>query len=191
MRPQTRPFTVEVKTTKRSSRHVGAITPNAGTGWRNLDQPRWSDDGVPEPRKSTASDVIRDASRVFGHAPQRQIEGGEGGANPGAQPPRILPDLLASAREQLRVEGELKTRQSASRPPRLGTPAEAPPVEAVHAKAPSCANEPLNITPSVAGHVEAALRLSGRGRVRGRKLPPGQRWKERRLPRVCWYRRAT
>jgi hypothetical protein len=38
------------------------------------------------------------------------------------------------------------------------------------------------------GHAKAAIALSRRKPARS-QLPPGQRWKERRLPKVCWGRK--
>jgi hypothetical protein len=36
------------------------------------------------------------------------------------------------------------------------------------------------------GHAERAMAMSRRLSGFKPKLPPGQRWKERRLPKVCW-----
>ena len=50
----------------------------------------------------------------------------------------------------------------------------------------------VEVAPAMAssGHSEAAMALS-RGMSGPRtKLPPGQRWRERRLPRACWDRRT-
>jgi hypothetical protein len=54
-------------------------------------------------------------------------------------------------------------------------------VELVVAKLPST-NDERHPTPATSGHAEAALRLSRRTFRARWKLPPGQRWKKRRLP---------
>ena len=52
------------------------------------------------------------------------------------------------------------------------------------------ASEPATkITPLPTGDAQAAMSQSRRAKQRASKLPPGQRWKERRLPRVCWARK--
>jgi hypothetical protein len=41
------------------------------------------------------------------------------------------------------------------------------------------------------GHAEAAMTMSRRSKRSWAKLSPGERWKERRLPKVCWDRRRA
>ena len=102
---------------------------------------------------------------------------------------RVLPDLLAAAREQERANIQLpKTKRAGTRTPTTQRRTKAdhqpvsssvPPMEAEQKARP-------NEVPT--GHAEAAIALSRRNSGRS-KLPRGQRWKERRLPQVCWARK--
>jgi len=102
---------------------------------------------------------------------------------------RVLPDLLAAAREQERASvGLRRTKRAATRTPitqRRANPAHQPvtplsvPVQ-VEPKA-----SPVEVS---SRHAAAAIVLSRRNPGRS-KLPAGQRWKERRLPKVCWGRK--
>jgi hypothetical protein len=146
--------------------------------------------------------AFREASRLFergnhGHQgePEREPALPVTAIEPQAPIPRVLPDLVAAAREQERIETatlEARKRKRASNrstPTPLRNRVQVRKVEVVVAEFPST-HQP-HPTPATSGHAEAALRLSRlTGRARS-KLPPGQRWKERRLPKVCWERRAS
>jgi hypothetical protein len=47
-----------------------------------------------------------------------------------------------------------------------------------------------SVTPAIPRLGERAVRLHQSAEKSGSRLPRGERWKERRLPRVCWERRA-
>jgi len=53
---------------------------------------------------------------------------------------------------------------------------------------PAASESAANIAPEPTGDAQAMMSQSRRAKQRASKLPPGQRWKERRLPRVCWDR---
>jgi hypothetical protein len=102
---------------------------------------------------------------------------------------RVLPDLLAAAREEERVSIRLPKTRAGKRTPttQRRTKTDYQPVSAsvpaqVEPKAP-----PIEV---LTGHAEAAIALSRRN-PRHSKLPAGQRWKERRLPKVCWARKLS
>src|SRR4029079_18941005 len=104
---------------------------------------------------------------------------------PEAPTRRVLPDLLAAARE--------KERESITQPTRKRSAPNTLPgqrrYKADHRVAvPSkvCEADQMEPPDSVrSGPAEAAIALSHR-KPASSKIPPGQRWKERRLPRVCW-----
>ena len=104
-------------------------------------------------------------------------------------PVRVLPDLLAVAREEERRAGE------APKPKRAATGAGTtkPRKKSEQARTQvgvRVIDPPAQPSGMLNGHAEAALALSRRSKASASKLPPGQRWKERRLPRVCWDRRG-
>jgi hypothetical protein len=105
---------------------------------------------------------------------------------PQALTPRVLPDLLAGAREEERTMVEKpkrsrvakatkvkRSKKTKSPGPRLEQPEPAPEPAAEVAPEPTA---------------QATMSQSRRAEQRASKPPPGQRWKERRLPRVCWDR---
>jgi hypothetical protein len=103
---------------------------------------------------------------------------------------RVLPDLLAAAREQERANIQLpKTKRASTRNPttQRRTKTDYQPVNAVPAPGVEQKALPNEVT---TGHAEAAIALSRRN-PRHSKLPAGQRWKERRLPKVCWARKLS
>jgi hypothetical protein len=138
------------------------------------------------------SEALREAEKVFqgfrGSGPPAPAEGEQTTAaissGSEAVSPRVLPDLRAAAREEDREDVRKPRRSGASNrstedQPRKKAPAK--PAQVPAAAAPAMASS---------GHAEAAMALS-RGMSGPRtKLPRGQRWRERRLPRVCWDRRT-
>ena len=196
MRPQARPFSVETNSRKRTA--PPAISASARQDdWNDIIPPhdvpaRDVHGGLAEP--AGPSEARREAERVFarvnGHArpseSQDEAAPGEPLARaPEAPAPRVLPDLLAAARDQERtmVEKPKRTRvlkatkvkrSRKTKGPglRVGAPAPAPPESATVST----------------GHAQSAMPQGRRVTDRASKLPPGQRWRERRLPRVCWNR---
>ena len=196
MRPQARPFTVELKTRNRATQPTTAVTFTRPDDWLDLVPP----DDLPErdayedraasPAKNGA---LREAEKVFS-----RIGGGAQAvqafdAHPApvtiAEPARrVLPDLLAAAREQERASIGLRKRAAMRAPTtQRRTKADHQPVTASSVPTPGVEREQLTVAVS-SRHAEAAIALSRRNPGRS-KLPAGQRWKERRLPKVCWARK--
>jgi hypothetical protein len=200
MKPQARPFSVEIKSRKRTAPPaVPASAARQDDDWMDRVPP----DDVPkvDVRADLAdpagqSERRREAERVFARLSGRAVpsEAQNGAAPeeptapaPEAPAPRVLPDLLAGAREEERqmVEKPKRTRvpkptkvkrsrKTKSPGPRLEQPEPA-------ASEPAAAPVPTN-------DAQPATSQGRRSTERASKLPPGQRWKERRLPRVCWDR---
>jgi hypothetical protein len=84
---------------------------------------------------------------------------------------------ITEGHRQTGVMAKVARSTSSSRRARSLCPLPAPGVEQVRS--------PVAL-PS--GHAKAAIALSRRNPDRS-KLPRGQRWKERRLPKVCWGRK--
>ena len=102
--------------------------------------------------------------------------------------PRVLPDLRAAAREAKREDVRQPRRNGASNRSTRDQPRKAPAKPLwVPAAGPIVEAAPVM---GSSGHAEAAMALSRRMSGSRTKLPPGQRWRERRLPRVCWERRT-
>jgi len=200
MKLSTRPFMVEVKNRKR------ATSPAMASSFTRRDD--WLDpisaDALPQRDvhegltvAPAQSEALREAEKVF--------QGLRGGAQPApaerepttaaissgseAVSPRVLPDLRAAAREEEREDVRKPRRKGAAnrstedqpRKKAPAKPAQVPAARPIIEPAPAMANN---------GHAEAAMALSRRMSGPRTKLPPGQRWRERRLPRVCWDRRT-
>jgi hypothetical protein len=106
-----------VKSRKRPAQHATPATPRVSSTWIDLFRPGdLPEHGRPEDLASIASNAgaLREASRVFGgrggraqaaeldQEPALDVAATE----PQALSPRVLPDLVAAAREQERVEAE-------------------------------------------------------------------------------------
>ena len=231
MRSQVRPFTVE---TKRTRRNLAEPSPTA-TASNNHP----SDDELTFGRVSTSrrEDLVPEESRegalalaaqVFGEPVVAQpnvtdLRGSFGSADgslpsdPVPNKPRVLPDLLAIAREQIEATEAVKPKRivTRSRGKRKGEglsnsqqaalqfdSPERPDETALEhgaeltaraARGASLNSAPTSamwspdvgatpIRPPAAG---AAVR-SHRRKASTWVLPRSERWKERRLPRVCW-----
>ena len=199
MRPQTRGFTVEIKARRRSTEPATTASLVSRDSWADLIPP----DDIPERDVyadlgdgAPPSEARREAEKLFGRfaADQKPVPTQVASEAPVPTAPelvvpvRVLPDLLAVAREEERRAGEApkpkreakgagttKPRKKSDRAPtHVGVRAIDPPVQ------------PSGM---LDGHAQVALALSRRSKAPASKLPPGQRWKERRLPRVCWDRR--
>ena len=198
MRPQTRGFTVEIKSRKRSTEPMAAsfdsrdgfvdLAPSDDLPERDI----YADlgDGAPP------SEARREAEKLFGQfaADQKPVPTEVASESPVPTAPellapvRVLPDLLAVAREEERRAGEApkpkRAKGAATTKPRKNIEQSRTQVGIRVIDPPAQPSGMLN------GHAEAALALSRRSKASASKLPPGQRWKERRLPRVCWDRGA-
>jgi len=196
MRPQPRPFMVETKSRRRATQPAISASLTRRDDWLDLVPP----DELPERDVNEdlgvapAHEAFREAEKVFARIGNISEPVQANDASPApvavAEPARrVLPDLLAAAREEERASvGLRKTKRAATRTPttqrrtkadhRLVSPS-VPPME-VEQKA-SAIEIP-------SGHAEAAIAMSRRNSGRS-KLPRGQRWRERRLPQVCWARK--
>ena len=197
MRPQARPFTVEIKSRKRSAE---AASIDSRYDWVDLapsdDLPErdvYADlgDGAPP------SDARRAAEKLFGRfvVEQKPVptqvasEAVVPTAPEPVAPVRVLPDLLAVAREEERRAGEASKPKRAAKG--IGTTKPRKTSEQARTQVGVRAiDPPAQPSGMLNGHAEAALALSRRSKAPASKLPPGQRWRERRLPRVCWDRGA-
>ncbi len=198
MKRQTRPFAIELKTSRKSTLPLrGASTP--GADWID---PFTGD--VPERDVyedlviDEQSDARRQAEQLFarprepGKRRATDVDEAVVAKSPQAESraPRILPDLLAHACDNERqAQDQLDLEQARHRPPlkrarksRLPAteelPLESPPVPQVS----PLALAHVTVLPSPASGEPTATHVE-----RGpNQLPLGQRWKERRLPRICW-----
>jgi len=101
--------------------------------------------------------------------------------------PRVLPDLRTAAREEKREDVRQPRRNGAANRSTEGQPRKK--VSAKPLRVPA-AGPIIKPAPALysSDHAEAAMALSRRMKASTTKLPPGQRWRERRLPSVCWGR---
>ena len=185
---------VETKSRRRATQPENSASFTSRDDWLDLVPP----DELPERDVhedlgvAPAHEAFREAERVFA-----RIGGGAQAVAVGDGPPapvavaeparRVLPDLLAAAREEERVSIRLpKTKRAGTRTPTTRrTKAHQQPVSTF--ATPGVEQEGLPVAvPS--GHAKAAIALSRRKPARS-KLPAAQRWKERRLPKVCWGRK--
>jgi len=199
MRPQARPFSVEIKNRRRNA--PPAIPASATR------QDHWIDEIPPDDllerdvhedlaEAPSQSEARRQAERVFarlnGHAEPSETQNEAAPEEPTAPAPeapapRVLPDLLAGAREEERTMVEKPKRTRVPKPTKVKrsrkTKSPGPPLEQPE---PAASEPTAKVAPeSIA---QATMSQSRRAKQRASKLPPGQRWKERRLPRVCWDR---
>jgi hypothetical protein len=199
MRPQTRGFTVEIKARRRSTEPTMTASLASQDSWADLIPP----DDLPERDVyadlgdgAPPSEARRQAEKLFGRfvADQRPVPTQAASEAPVPTAPelvapvRVLPDLLAVAREEERRAGEAPKRKRAAK----GAGATKPRKKIEQARTQvgvRVIDPPAQPSGMLKGHAEAALALSRRSKAFASKLPPGQRWKERRLPRVCWDRR--
>jgi hypothetical protein len=102
-------------------------------------------------------------------------------------PVRVLPDLRAVAREEERRAGETPRPGRAAKGVRTTKPRKK--IEQSRTQVGvRVIDPPAQPSGILNRHVEAALALTRRSKAPASKLPPGQQWKARRLPRVCWTR---
>ena len=196
MRPQPRPFRVETKSRRRATQPENSASFTRRDDWLDLVPP----DELPERDVNEdlgvapAHEACREAERVFarigGGAQAVQASDAHPAPVTIAEPARrVLPDLLAAAREEERVSIRLrKTKRPATRTPitqRRANPAHQP---VTPPSVPAQVEPKASPVEVPSRHAAAAIVLSRRNPGRS-KLPAGQRWKERRLPKVCWGRK--
>jgi hypothetical protein len=202
MRPRSRPFMVEIKSSKRAAQPASAA-PSA--------HPNNSDDLISGdlPARDIQAflidgpmsrEALREAEKVFsrfaGDQPSVHTpNGGKAPLPPDAEPSaplvRVLPDLLAAAREHERTAALMPERKRASNSSKTVQRRRKALVEhRMLDPDPPRAEQPKNLT-QLTSHAEAAMTMSRRSRRSATKLAPGERWKQRRLPKVCWDRRRA
>ena len=102
---------------------------------------------------------------------------------------RVLPDLLAVAREEERRAGEAPKPKRAAKG--VGTTKPRKKIEQARTQVGvRVTDPPAQPSGMLNGHAEAAMAMSRSRSGTKSKLPLGQRWRGRRLPRVCWDRRG-
>src|SRR5215210_1713670 len=197
MRPLTRGFTVEIKARRRSTEPATTASLVSRDSWADLIPP----DDLPE--RDVYADLVdgappsearREAEKLFGRAAQKPVPTQVASEAPVPTAPelvapvRVLPDLLAVAREEERRAGEAPKRRRAATG--AGTTKPRKKIEQARTQVGvRVIDPPAQPSGMLNGHAEAAMAMSRRSKATASKLPPGQRWKERRLPRVCWDRR--
>jgi hypothetical protein len=194
MKLSTRPFMVEIKNRKR------ATSPTASSFTRRDD---WLDpisrDALPQRHvhegltvAPAQSQALREAEKVF------QGLRGSGQTAPAESEPktgaisevvtsRVLPDLRTAAREAKREDVRQPGRNGAANRSTGGQPRKKVSAKPLRLPAAGPIIEPAPALYS-SDHAEAAMALSRRMNASRTKLLPGQRWRERRLPSVCWGR---
>jgi hypothetical protein len=202
MRPQTRPFMVEVK-----SRHPRGQSARPDLSRNPVQSPTFGDlssrhEPATHPERPAGRPALAEANRLFaglaGGAATKSASVGESStglangrpSDADAQPRRVLPSLAAqnhvSANEPDPLPAE-RQRRATKRPAQSKGPVTAPePAEAVlalEAEPEQVSNvEPASRTPEFAAP-KPSPKL---GRRRAARVPLGERWKLRRLPEVCW-----
>jgi hypothetical protein len=112
-------------------------------------------------------------------------------AKPSAPLVRVLPDLLAAAREHERTAALMPERKRASNGSKTAQRRRKALVEhRMLDPDPARAEPPKNLT-QLTGHAESAMAMSRRGKRSRAQLSLGERWKQRRLPKVRWERRRA
>jgi hypothetical protein len=199
MRPLTRGFTVEIKARRRSTEPAMTASLVSRDSWADLIPP----DDLPERDVyadlvdgAPPSDARREAEKLFGRfaADQKPVPTHVASEAPVPTAPelvapvRVLPDLLAVAREEERRAGEapLKPKRAAKS---AGTTKPRKKIEQARTHVDvRVIDPPAQPSGMPNGHAERAMAMSRSRSGTKAKLPPGQRWKERRLPKVCWDR---
>ena len=225
MKLQSRPFTVEIKRTRRQ------VVQNTATSTFSVIDHRPEPD-VPSGRgaeTSAYSEALRFAAQVFGGAGRLTLSSSVSGPvqtgtspaaslsdEPGSRSQRILPDLLAAERVEEHAPKPVRKRRSsdkqANRLVNLTEDVVMPiadwvdtdrfepkHVRMVEIRQPvssntpagraSASGEPGRTVKRVGAQARTALRLQRK--PAHSKLPRSERWKERRLPQVCWDRRGN
>jgi hypothetical protein len=181
MRPQARPFAVEFRRKR---------TPQPARPASRRDE--WLDTRPPDINEGSSNEPRREAERVFqrlqgsaGHATeQASVSLGIAPAAAPAHPSRVLPDLLTAAREEQRQIAEKPQRSRRAKSPPANRPTKGQPEAA-----PSLPIIAVAVGKNIALSFQAESVNKARRSMGGsERLPRGQRWKERRLPEVCWRR---
>jgi hypothetical protein len=198
MRPQARAFSVEIKSRKRPTSPAIAASAASPDDWVDLIPP----DDVPErdvhedlADASVQSEARREAERLFGRLGDGQpVETRKDATGPfrpepdAPAPARVLPDLLAEIREQERQNVVKPERKRAAKATGAKRPRKTDDAQLRLEPPQPVTPQQTSPSPVLTARAQAALSTGRRIREAGKRLPRGQRWKERRLPRVCWDR---
>jgi hypothetical protein len=195
MRPQTRPFTVEIKSKRRAT-----TAASLQQEWLDLIAP----DNLPRldahedlPLASSHDKALHEAAKVlgpFGGGAQSEARGEPStpllGTDPEAHGRRVLPDLVAAAREQERInvltpERPKQRRASNGSTSKEGHKSSEDQELRVRIDDPAPMTEQLS---SATPAAPSAPPVNGGTNYTASRRPRGERWKERRLPRICWDR---
>ncbi len=212
MKRQTRPFTVEIKSSRKPAPPSLGSSLKASPEWvdpfpNDLPERDIHEDFLPEAR----SEAFRKAEQLFARVTEpseRVAKVTSAAAEPSdlrlrapapraeSHAPRVLPDLFAQARhEERKAEQEPDPQPASKHSPTKAKPKtkparkrSAPANDELPLESPAPAEKRL-VMPAPAGDLPSpatgAMTVVRSGRPSG-QLPLGQRWKERRLPRVCW-----
>jgi len=188
MKPQTRPFTVETKGRRgqaaSSAKWTSLIdepSPDEVPSRDIRDDARTPSEAALSPFAATATSLAETAANVF--APKQQDTDGtvERPLPAEKRTGRILPSLVPANRfdqvaEPVTAKPRAKRarRVSAKKPGRVSTP------EAV-----SSVPRPEPPVPAGLGTAAVYALRNLRSR-REKRVPAGERWKRRRLPKACW-----
>ena len=200
MRPLTRGFTVEIKSRRRSTEPAMTASLVSRDNWADLIPP----DDLPERDvyadlgdDAPPSEARRAAEKLFGRfvADQKPVPTQVASEAPVPTAPelvapvRVLPDLLAVAREEERRAGEVPKPKRAAKG--VGTTKPRKKIEQARTQVGvRVIDPPAQPSGMLNGHAERAMAMSRSRSGTKSKLPLGQRWRGRRLPRVCWDRRG-
>ena len=167
MRPQARPFTVEIKTRKRPTEPATASSFVSDDDWVDLVPP----DGLPE--RDVQADLLDAPSSEARPKAEKLFSRFAG--NPKPVPTQAAREAPVAATPKRKRATKGSRIAKLEQPPRT-------------AAAVRVIDPPAQPCPMSNGHAEAALALSRQIRRPG--VPPAQRWRERRLPKACWVRRT-
>jgi hypothetical protein len=206
MKPQTRPFTVEIKRTRRQLAQPSRPAPPFSDHRLEGELLSKGTPVVPTPDDQGVQEALQFAAQVFGRETTSLIPTGGTDARTPVTPsacgavevrkPRVLPDLSAVALEQNPPARVVRRRSSSAKRTRQAALLED--VMAPDAQFDTDRQDPeplplvgkseqLASPPPVATAPSSGAGLHGR--PANAKLLRSERWKERRLPRVCWDRR--
>jgi hypothetical protein len=198
MRPRSRPFMVEIKSSKRTAQPASAASSAHPNIWDDLIPS--GDLPARDIEPFVSREALREAEQLFGrfagdrpsaHTTNGGKEPGSPDAKPSAPVVRVLPDLLAANREHERTAVLMPKRKRVSTGLKTVQRRRKALVEfRMLDSDPARAEQPKNHG-LLTSHAEAAMAMSRRSKRSEAKLSPGERWKERRLPKVCWDRRRS
>jgi hypothetical protein len=198
MRPQARAFSIEIKSRKRSTSRITASAARRDD-WADVNLPddlteRDVHEGLDD--APVQSEARRAAERVFNRlngkqpsvAPNEPTAPEAPAPGPASPAARVLPDLLAAAREEERTKVDKPERKRAAKALGAKRSEKKPDPQIRFAPLKPLAPDHASPSPVLTTCAEASFSRARRAVEGHKRLPRGQRWKERRLPKVCWDR---